>query len=144
MLTPEAWAACVPHAGAMALIDAVASWDAATIHAIGERHRLADHPLRATQGLHAVHLAEYAAQASAVHAVLSAGANGETAKREGRLVSVRDMRLIVEYVQLSNGHLDIHAEQLLADERGAQYAFNVKQGGQLLVSGRVTVMYVNA
>ena len=143
-LTREVWAAFVPHAGAMALIDAVASWDATRIHAIGERHALASHPLRSTQGLHAVHLAEYAAQASAVHGVLHAGMNGETARREGMLVSVRDMRLMVEYVELSHGRLDVHAEKMFADERGAQYAFNVEQGGQLLASGRVAAMYVNA
>lgn len=144
MPTREAWAALVPHAGSMALIDAVVDWDATRIHATGERHTIADHPLRSRQGLHAVHLVEYGAQASAVHAVLLAASSGETSKQSGKLVSVRDLRLQVEYVELGHGRLDVRAERLLADDRGAHYAFNVEQGGQLLASGRVAVMYGGA
>ncbi|GLQ86895.1 phosphotransferase [Dyella flagellata] len=137
MLRQEAWAARIPHAGAMALIDTVVDWSATAIHAVAERHALDEHPLRSSTGLHAVHLAEYGAQATAVHGALL----GETGGREGRLVSLRDVRLAVEYVDLSDGRLDIHAHRLAADELGAQYRFEVEQQGQLLASGRVTVMY---
>ncbi|MFC3652759.1 phosphotransferase [Dyella humi] len=137
MLSQEAWAASIPHAGAMALLDAVVVWDETTIHAIGERYRPGEHPLRSAAGLHAVHLAEYGAQATAVHGALL----GETKMQAGRLVSLRDVQLAVEYVDLSNGHLDVRAERLFADERGTQYAFKVEQQGQQLASGRVAVMY---
>jgi predicted hotdog family 3-hydroxylacyl-ACP dehydratase len=141
MLGREAWAALIPHADTMALLDVVVDWNATTIHAIGERHAPDAHPLRSAAGLHAVHLAEYGAQAMAVHAALLAQASGSAAMRPGRLVSVRDLRLAVEYVDLSHGRLNVHAECLLADERGAQYAFKVEQGDQLLASGRVAVMH---
>jgi predicted hotdog family 3-hydroxylacyl-ACP dehydratase len=138
MLTRQHWSNRVPHTDDMALIDAVVDWTETTIHAIGERHRPDTHPLRSTAGLHAVHLAEYGAQALAVHASLL----GEAGGRAGRLVSVRDMQLAVEYVDLSQGRLEVHAERIYVDDRGAQYLFKIEQQGRMLASGRVTVMYV--
>lgn len=137
VLTQEAWAALVPHAGAMALIDTVVDWNAVSIHAVAERHTPSEHPLRSSAGLHAVHLAEYGAQAAAVHAALLD--KGEA--RSGRLVSLRDVQLTVEYVDLAGGRLDVWAERLLADQRAAQYAFRVEQREWLLASGRIMVMY---
>jgi predicted hotdog family 3-hydroxylacyl-ACP dehydratase len=143
VLTQKEWAAYIPHAGDMALLDAVHAWDDTTIHAIGDRHSSIDHPLRSAAGLHAVHLAEYGAQATAVHGALLAISRGEAKMRPGRLVSLRDVRLMVEYVDLSKNHLDVHAECLSANERGAQYAFRVEQDAQLLASGRVAVMHID-
>lgn len=136
-LSQEAWVASIPHAGAMALLDVVVGWDETTIHAIGERYMPGEHPLRSAAGLHAVHLAEYGAQATAVHGALL----GEAKMQAGRLVSLRDVQLAIEYVDLSCGRLDVHAERLFADERGAKYAFKVEQQGLQLASGRVVVMY---
>jgi predicted hotdog family 3-hydroxylacyl-ACP dehydratase len=141
VLTQKQWAAYIPHAGDMCLLDAVEAWDDTSIHAIGERHSSNSHPLAVASGLHAVHLAEYGAQATAVHGALLAAARGHAKMRPGRLVSLRDVRLMVEYVDLSKGRLDVHAECLSADERGAQYTFQVEQNGELLASGRVAVMY---
>lgn len=137
MLTRQHWSALVPHAGDMALIDAVIDWNETIIHAIGERHSAGSHPLRSDAGLHAIHLAEYGAQALAVHAVLL----GEAGGGAGRLVSLRDVQLAVEYVDLSTRRLDIYAERIYVDSRGAQYLFKVDQHGQTLASGRVAVMY---
>lgn len=144
VLTRSAWEAFIPHAGAMALIDAVVSWNDTTIHAIGERHTPKEHPLRSASGLHVVHLIEYGAQATAVHGALLAKARGEAMMRAGRLVSLRDVQCAVEYVDLSDGRVDIHAERFHADERGAQYTFKVEQNGKSYASGRVTVMYADA
>jgi predicted hotdog family 3-hydroxylacyl-ACP dehydratase len=143
VLTQKDWAAYIPHAGDMALIDAVHAWDDTTIHAIGDRHSSNDHPLRSAAGLHAVHLAEYGAQATAVHGALRAMSRAQAKMRPGRLVSLRDVRLMVEYVDLSKGRLDVRAECLSAEESGAQYAFSVEQNGQLLASGRVAVMHTD-
>ncbi|MBM7128186.1 phosphotransferase [Dyella mobilis] len=128
----------------MCLLDHVLDWNDRTVHAIAQRHGLHDHPLRYAAGLHAVHLAEYGAQASAVHAALLAASRDEARMRPGRLVSLRDVHLAVEYVELSRGRLDVHAECLFADERGAQYTFSVLQNGQPLASGRTAVMYTDA
>jgi predicted hotdog family 3-hydroxylacyl-ACP dehydratase len=141
---PADWIERIPHAGAMRLLDVVHDWNDTHIHATGERHRPHDHPLRSEGGLHAVHLAEYGAQAVAVHAALMAAASGDTRTRQGRLVSLRDVQLMAEYVDLAAAPLDVHAECLIADERGAQYAFKVVQRAQLLAAGRVAVMHTDA
>jgi predicted hotdog family 3-hydroxylacyl-ACP dehydratase len=131
----------IPHAGMMCLLDAVQAWDASAIHAISAGHARADNPLRGTLGLHAVHLAEYGAQAMAVHGALLARSRGIEEVRPGRLVSLRDVQLFEEYVDRLDGHLDVHAECLYADDGGAQYAFRVEHRGRLLASGRAAVIH---
>src|SRR5690348_1055411 len=134
MLHKTDWAHLIPHAGGMCLLDAVLAWDRTDLHAISAGHARPDHPLRGAQGLHAVHLAEYGAQAMAVHGALLARAGGVETARPGMLVSLREVLLKVEIVP-SNGRLDVHAECLYADDGGAQYAFRVEQAGRLLASG---------
>ena len=141
MLDKTEFAPLIPHAGSMCLLDGVLAWDATTIHALSESHARADNPLRGPEGLHAVHLAEYGAQAMAVHGALRDRANGATAVKPGRLVSLRDVQLAVEHVDRDGGRLDVHAECLVADGAGAQYAFRVEQGGRLLASGRAAVIH---
>ena len=125
----------------MCLLDTVVEWDDTTIHAVSESHKRAENPLRHSHGLHAVHLAEYGAQAMAVHGALMAQRKGEETARDGQLVSLRDVRLEVEYVDEGSAHLDVYAERLYADGGGAQYAFRVLQAGHLLASGRAAVIY---
>lgn len=141
MLAKTDWADLIPHQAAMSLLDAVLSWDWTAIHAISESHARADHALRGAHGLHAVHLAEYGAQAMAVHGALLARERGESQARSGRLVSLRDVVLAVEYVDPSLGRLDVHAESLYADDAGAQYAFRIEQAGHVLASGRAAVIH---
>ena len=142
MLDRNDWAHLIPHAGGMCLLDAVVAWDATRIHAASESHADGAHPLRSHGALHAVHLAEYGAQAMAVHGALTARARGDASVRQGRLVSLRDVVLAVASIDPRAGRLDVHAEQLFADETGAQYAFRVEQAGRELASGRAAVIYV--
>lgn len=125
----------------MCLLDAVVRWDDTTIHAISDMHRHAGHPLRGEQGLHAVHLAEYGAQAMAVHGALLDQLRGHATVRPGRLVSLREVTLAIEYVDDGYGHLDIYAQCIHADQSGAQYSFRVEHEGRLLVDGRATVIH---
>lgn len=141
MLPRTDWAQLIPHAGTMCLLDAVQLWDARTIHAISASHVRMDNPLRGPHGLHAVHLAEYGAQAMAVHGALLARANGAEVARPGRLVSLRDVQLFEEYVDRLDGMLDVHAECLYVDDGGAQYTFRVEHHGRLLASGRAAVIH---
>lgn len=141
MLDKTEFASLIPHAGSMCLLDGVLAWDDTTIHAVSESHARADNPLRGSDGLHAVHLAEYGAQAMAVHGALCDRAQGATTVKPGRLVSLRDVRLSDEYVDSLCGHLDVHAECLQADESSAQYAFRVEHDGRLLASGRAAVIH---
>lgn len=141
MLDKTDWAHLIPHAGTMCLLDAVLAWDERGIHAISAGHARADNPLRGPHGLHAVHLAEYGAQAMAVHGALLARARGNETVRPGRLVSLRDVQLFEEYVDRLDDQLDVHAECLYADDGGAQYAFRVEHRGRLLASGRAAVIH---
>lgn len=141
MLPKTDWALLIPHAGTMCLLDAAQVWDERTIHAVSASHARMDNPLRGADGLHAVHLAEYGAQAMAVHGALLARARGPHAVRPGRLVSLRDVQLFEEYVDRLDGALDIYAECLCADDGGAQYTFRVEHRGHLLASGRAAVIH---
>ena len=139
-LDHAAIAMLIPHAGAMCLLDAVLDWDATRIRARGTSHTRVDHPLRRDGALHAVHLCEYGAQAAAVHGALAARAAGG-APRAGLLAALREVRLHVDVVDPAGGALDIEAECLLGDDRGAQYAFRITQGGCLQATGRATIAY---
>ncbi len=141
MLPKTDWAHLIPHAGTMCLLDAVLSWDERSIHARSASHARADNPLRSALGVHAIHLAEYGAQAMAVHGALLARAQGVMVMRPGFLVSLRDVQLTEEYVDQLAGNLDVHAECLHADGGSAQYAFRVEHCGRLLVSGRAAIIH---
>lgn len=145
MSTPDLpksdWAHLIPHAGSMCLLDAVRHVDETTIHAVSSSHLRADHPLRSEHGLHAVHLAEYGAQATAVHGALLARSRGIETVKPGRLVSLREFALGIETIDDVAGTLDVTAQCLYADESGAQYSFRIERAGTLLASGRVAVIH---
>jgi len=131
----------IPHAGDMCLLDGVVAWDDTTIHATSSSHVLDTHPLRGEHGLHAVHLAEYGAQAMAVHGALRARDQGVTELRQGMLVSLRGVKLAVGRVDTLHGTLHVHAECLIADEAGAQYMFRIEHDGVEIASGRAAVIH---
>jgi predicted hotdog family 3-hydroxylacyl-ACP dehydratase len=141
MLDKTDWAHLIPHAGGMCLLDAVVSWDDTHIHAVTAGHTRIDNPLRGGEGLHAVHLAEYGAQAMAVHGALRARAAGVEQARPGLLVSLRDVTFAVERIDTLEGHLDVFAQCLLADDRGAQYSFRIEHRGEVLATGRAAVIH---
>lgn len=138
------WASLIPHAGRMCVLDSVVDWDATHIHARSNSHRDSANPLRAEGRLHAVHLAEYGAQAMAVHGALRARDAGIKALRPGMLVALRDVRLTVEYIDQLDGALDVYAECLYADDAGAQYAFHIEHRDMPLASGRAAIIHPRA
>jgi predicted hotdog family 3-hydroxylacyl-ACP dehydratase len=141
MLTKTDFVDLIPHAGDMCLLDGVATWDDTTIHAVSISHVLATHPLRGKHGLHAVHLAEYGAQAMAVHGALLARAQGATAPKPGMLVSLRGVKLTIDRIDTLAGRLDVFAACLMADDSGAQYTFRVEHDGIDIASGRAAVIH---
>lgn len=141
VLQKSSWAHLIPHAGTMCLLDAVLDWDDTRIHAIATSHRDPANPLRHDGRLHAVHLAEYGAQATAVHGALRARAAGDATPRPGLLVSLRDLQLTCETIDDLDGDLHVHAECLHADTGGAQYAFRIEHRGATIASGRAVVAH---
>lgn len=138
MTAPPAPAALVPQAGSMCLLDGISAWDEARVSCVSASHRRADHPLRRDGNLEAVHLLEYAAQASAAHGALTApGDHGRTPIKY--LVAARNFELHV--VRLDDVRADLHidAERLLVMGESVIYAFRVTADDRVLAEGRLTV-----
>lgn len=129
----------IPHAGAMCLHDAVLEHTPERIRCQTSNHRDAAHPLRSGGHLHALHLAEYGAQAMAIHGGLLARARGEQAP-PGFLAVIRDLKLQVQWLDDLAAPLQTEAHMLLGGSGGWTYEFNASAGGRPLGSGRVTVM----
>lgn len=139
MLGRDAIAALIPHQGAMCLLERVIEWDADHVMLATSTHRAPDNPLRLDGRLRAVHLCEYGAQAMAVHGGLSAQADGKSA-RPGFLVSIRDVKLQVDFIDQFEGELLVSAQRLLESAGSWQYAFEVMHAGKTIASGRAAIM----
>lgn len=135
----EAIQALIPHQGAMCLWDEVLDWDAARIRLRAGNHRDPAHPLRGSQGLRAVHLCEYGAQAMAVHGGLRARDAGARAQ-PGLLVALRAVALHIARIDGLAGDIEGEAEALVESDAGWQYAFRIRHAGQLLAEGRAAVL----
>jgi len=134
----------IPHAGAMCLLDAVVAWDDACIDCWAANHNDRDHPLAREGRLSSIHLIEYGAQAAAVHGGLHARRSrptGSDAARPGMIVSVRDVRLTVEWIEDIPERLDVHASRLLATAGGQLYEFHVNAGKSRLAQGRIAILF---
>ena len=139
LLPKSQWGHLIPHQGAMCLLDTVVAWDDTRLHARTASHRRGDNPLRDGAQLRAVHLAEYGAQAMAVHGALCAQASGGAAQ-PGFLVSLRGVRFAVQRIDDLAGDLDVYAEKLLDSGSSWQYAFRIEHNGQIIAEGRAAVM----
>ena len=139
MLGRDAIAALIPHQGAMCLLDRVVEWDKDHVVLATGTHRAVDNPLRLDGRLRAVHLCEYGAQAMAVHGGLCAQADGKTA-RPGFLVSLRDVKLEVDFIDPLAGDLRVSAQRLLESAGSWQYAFEVTHEGRVIATGRAAIM----
>jgi predicted hotdog family 3-hydroxylacyl-ACP dehydratase len=127
--------ALIPHQGAMCMLDEVLSWDATRIVCASHSHVSPDNPLRSEGRLRAVCGVEYAAQAMALHgALLSARPIAA-----GYLVSVRNLRLHVSYLDDLDDSLTVDAKRLMGGAEGLVYEFTVSARNDTLLSGRLTV-----
>ena len=123
----------------MCLWDEVLDWGAARIRLRAGNHRDPAHPLRGSQGLRAVHLCEYGAQAMAVHGGLRARDAGGRAQ-PGLLVALRAVQLHIARIDGLPGDIEGEAEALVESDAGWQYAFRIRHAGQLLAEGRAAVL----
>jgi len=129
----------LPHAGTARMIERVVRWDAQSILAATTRHASPDNPLRRDGRLSAVHLAEFGAQAMAIHGALRDAAEGRE-PQPALLVSVRDLELKRDYIEDLAGELMISARVLLAQPASWQYEFSAMHGDQLIASGRIAAI----
>ncbi len=132
-------ASLVPHAGRMVLLDEIVCFDPATIHCRAMLNPSDSHPLAVDGHLPATALAEFGAQAMAVHGALLAPG---TPPRPGRLVALGQLDLAVGRIDATTV-LDIHATRLGGDDAGQMYAFEVRVGKTSLARGQATVMFAD-
>ena len=128
----------VPHAGEMCLLARIVSASEREIVCAATSHRSPVNPLRLSGRLAALHLAEYGAQAMAVHGGLS---DPKARQRGGMLVSIRDLVLQVERLDDIAGEITIAATRLVANADGQIYTFTASSDEQELGRGRVSVMF---
>lgn len=144
MMNRDAICARLPHAGRMCLIERLESWDRDNITCIAISHRDADNPLRDGGRLHAVAGVEFAAQAMALHSKLlstpdlSPVDGTDTQSDIGYLASVRDLKLEVDDLGTITEDLRITARRHSADASWFIYDFEIHDGTNVVVSGRLT------
>ncbi|MGH8441287.1 MAG: phosphotransferase [Nevskiaceae bacterium] len=126
----------IPHAGNMCLLESVEHWDENTVRCTSRTHLDTANPLRSRNGLLALHLVEYGAQATAVHGALRSGKKAPA----GVLTSLRDVSFATDRVDGIDAPLQVEARVQFANESGSLYEFSISAGGRLLASGRVSVM----
>lgn len=128
----------IPHAGAMVLIDEVVSYDPTHITCRAHTGALTEHPLGRKGRLPASALAEYGAQAMAVHGSLLAAADAPV--REGRLVALPSLETSLAALE-EPAELIVHAERLGGSAAGEIYEFRVLRNETPLARGKATVMF---
>lgn len=129
----------IPHRGSMCLLERIVAWNDEGMSVATTTHAARTNPLRSGGRLRAIHLCEYGAQAMAVHGGLRARAAGTTAA-PGLLVSIRDVVLSADAVDLLEGELLVEVTRLAGGSAGLQYGFRVTHRGTELARGRAAVI----
>jgi len=138
LISRDAIAGMIPHAGAMHLLDGVLSWDADRIRCLSRTHRDRQNPLRMDGQLSALCGIEYAAQAMAIHGVLAGNVGGRP--RTGYLASLREVSCSRARLDDLEGDLIVEAQRLMGEESRVIYSFEVGVGPVGVLRGRAAVI----
>lgn len=122
----------------MVLIDEVVHCNDTHISCRADTGPLESHPLARKGRLPASALAEYGAQAMAVHGGLLAASDAPP--REGRLVALPELELSLAALDEPT-ELIVHAERIGGSVSGEVYEFHVLSDDKVLAQGRATVMF---
>jgi predicted hotdog family 3-hydroxylacyl-ACP dehydratase len=139
MIDKAQLSALIPHAGWMCLLDGVDEWTSEWIRCSTRTHRDSSNPLRHGNELAALHLAEYGAQAMAVHGALLA----QGGPQAGMLGALRDIRFHVARIDDLEQSLIVSATRRLARSDGLIYDFVVELSEnprRVLCEGRISVV----
>jgi predicted hotdog family 3-hydroxylacyl-ACP dehydratase len=128
----------VPHGGEMCLLTRIVRTSDAEIVCATDSHRSPANPLRHAGRLAALHLAEYGAQAAAIHGGLEGAGEGS---RSGMLAAIRDLVLLVDRLDDLPDELTISAVRMIANADGRIYAFEARAGARELGRGRISVIF---
>jgi predicted hotdog family 3-hydroxylacyl-ACP dehydratase len=129
----------LPHRGTARLLQRLLHFSEAQVLVATATHRSPDNPLLHAGRLASVHLIEYGAQAMALHGALRTLESGGS-PRSALLVSVRDFRCSLDYVDDLAFDLEVSARELLSSAASWQYTFEVSHAGVTIASGRVAAM----
>jgi predicted hotdog family 3-hydroxylacyl-ACP dehydratase len=128
---------CVPHTGAMVLLDSVTLWDGTRIVCSAPPPG-ADHPLAREGSVSAVAAVEYGAQAAAVHGFLI---EAPSTHRPGLLAKLTDVQLHVSHIPSNLGPLRVNAQLLSRVAEGCLYEFDVQSVEGSIAQGRLMVAF---
>ncbi len=131
----------IPHGGDMVLLHEVINFDHEQIECRADCDPAAGHPLASAGRLPATALAEYGAQAMAVHGGLLAEPGQPP--RPGRLVALGQLELNVDSIDQATT-LSVTATRFGGDDAGQLYAFEIHANDQCLARGRATVMFAHS
>ncbi|HVY16328.1 MAG TPA: hypothetical protein VHB27_13970 [Rhodopila sp.] len=138
MISQERIAALLPHGGAMCLLDSVTSLDAERILCLATSHLSASNPMRRNGRLGILCGVEYAAQAMALHAALTASAVARP--NRGYLAALRSVAFHRDRLDDVRDMLAVEATCLHQEMQRAMYGFSVRTGARPLLDGRAVVV----
>ena len=127
----------LPHSGNMCLLNRIIAANEQSLTAEAISHLDASNPLIVNGRISAINGVEYAAQAMAIHGSLRSGKS-----HAGYIATVRNIELNQEFLPQKQGVLLIQVEQLMNDDNGFSYQFQIHCQDQLILSGRITVFLV--
>lgn len=119
----------------MCLLERIEAWSATEIECSARSHRDLSNPLRRDEQLAALHLIEYAAQATALHGALLADGRPQA----GMLAASRDVRLHTARIDALTGPLIVRAARRMARSDGLLYEFTVECERAPLATGRLAI-----
>ena len=138
-LTPDP-AQLLPHGEPMVLISSIADWDDTKITCLADSHRDKNNPLRQDGVLSIYAGIEYAAQAMAIHAHLTAPAALTAAPRKGYLAAAAKLSAAQQNLDHFAQRLTITVEKIAANDNSSLYHFAIAAATQPLLSGQLTAV----
>lgn len=137
-LDHNAIAELLPHSGRMCLLESVSAYDSTRIFCTARNHQDNAHPLRHADRLPITAGIEYAAQAMALHAMLTSQNGGSTT---AMLVQLSNVSWTCDSLDHCAAPLSIRAEQTNAMGSSANYRFTVLDGETVLIEGQILVHF---
>lgn len=127
----------LPHGPGMCLIDRVLQYNSDRILCEIDSHLSSNHPLRYDGKLSSIILIEYAAQASAIHAIL----NQQTIEQNqtGYIGLIKNIKLHARYLHDIHETLTLQSRCLLCNVGGAIYEFKVTHS-QPAAEGQINIL----
>lgn len=129
----------LPHSGKMCLLNEVIQSDETSLIAQAVSHLDIDNPLRINDTINTINGIEYAAQAMAVHGSLLSDR-----PQAGYIASVRNIEIKIPTLPEQKQPLVISVEQIMSNENGFTYQFDISCEQQSLISGKITVFLTHS